>query len=308
MHTGRFMSKEKAAKKNMLIFIDTNIYLDFYRSTGTHFQKSMIKLLNEHKDKIICTNQVFMEFLKNRNNLIINIFNALKLPNWEIFRTPTFTNDKNIAEVVSDSEKIIEKLINALRMKTQLLIEEPLKHDDVYKFLYEISSNPSKNYLTDIHNNMPECKKSASDKLHLAYPPSKKNERSMGDLLNWEWIIYCANTFSKDVIIVSNDKDFGNSIKDHCHLNEWLKNDFNTRTQKKQNILLTNKLTHGFEMLNVKVPKDAIKEEKQFQNIHNRGLLSALLGENLNNNPFNPDSSSPLFGLLQPLPDQDNKS
>src|SRR5580765_7471463 len=40
-------------------------------------------------------------------------------------------------------------------------------------------------------------------------PPRKPNDTSMGDAINWEWIVECAKTLNGSVIIVSRDRDYG---------------------------------------------------------------------------------------------------
>lgn len=45
-----------------LLFIDTNILLDFYRQVGRESNLSILKHLRPHHDRIITTRQVEMEF------------------------------------------------------------------------------------------------------------------------------------------------------------------------------------------------------------------------------------------------------
>ena len=45
-----------------LLFIDTNIFLDFYRQVGRESNLSILKHLRPHHDRIITTRQVEMEF------------------------------------------------------------------------------------------------------------------------------------------------------------------------------------------------------------------------------------------------------
>jgi PIN domain len=52
-----------------LIFIDTNIFLDFYRATGSADFKLLGRLKVIH-DRIITSAQVEMEFQKNRQKLL----------------------------------------------------------------------------------------------------------------------------------------------------------------------------------------------------------------------------------------------
>ena len=69
----------KRENNNWLIFVDTNIWLDFYRKDGTDAVKQ-IEALARHKDRLIVTDQVFMEFLKNRQNVIGATIKDMKKP------------------------------------------------------------------------------------------------------------------------------------------------------------------------------------------------------------------------------------
>ena len=68
----------------MKIFIDTNIFLDFYRSP-----KESIKILSDlqkHYKSIIFPTQVFNEYKRNRItiiNTLINTFSGLQFPKFD---------------------------------------------------------------------------------------------------------------------------------------------------------------------------------------------------------------------------------
>ena len=51
---------------NLLIFIDTNILLDFYRVRGPKEDLSILRHIDNNLDRFITTDQVEMEFKKNR--------------------------------------------------------------------------------------------------------------------------------------------------------------------------------------------------------------------------------------------------
>ena len=60
---------------SVLVFIDTNIYLDFYRVRGTDATLSILKHFDENHDRIITTSEVEMEYKKNRQRVtLINSF------------------------------------------------------------------------------------------------------------------------------------------------------------------------------------------------------------------------------------------
>lgn len=67
----------EAPSTKVKILIDTNIYLNFYRS-----KKDSIKLLSElakHFDKIILTDQIIQEFERNREVVINEMKRLLNL-------------------------------------------------------------------------------------------------------------------------------------------------------------------------------------------------------------------------------------
>ena len=71
-------TKKKAKRKiQAYAFIDTNIFLDFYR--GSEATIAMLEKLEQVRDRIICTYQVEMEFLKNRQFEIGRIVNQANL-------------------------------------------------------------------------------------------------------------------------------------------------------------------------------------------------------------------------------------
>ena len=62
----------------MLVFIDTNIFLDFYRMGSGQGALRQLALLNQVNDKIITTYQVEMEYKKHRQEMVVETHNQLK--------------------------------------------------------------------------------------------------------------------------------------------------------------------------------------------------------------------------------------
>ena len=89
----------------------------------------------------------------------------------------------------------------------------------------------------------------------------KKNDTSIGDAVNWEWIVQCAINGKKDVVIVSRDGDYGIEYKGNWHLNDWLNIEFKERVKRKRKILLTDKLSDALKIIKVKVTKTMEEDE-----------------------------------------------
>jgi PIN domain-containing protein len=66
-------SKAKTTKsrpsKKWLVFVDTNVLLDLYRLPGESAKRTL-DTLEQRQSSLILTDQVWMEFLKNRQKVI----------------------------------------------------------------------------------------------------------------------------------------------------------------------------------------------------------------------------------------------
>ena len=95
------------------------------------------------------------------------------------------------------------------------------------------------------------------------YPPRKRNDTSIGDAINWEWIVQCSIDSGRDVIMVSRDSDYGLSYKDKWYVNDWLKQEIKERVSRRRNITLTGKLSEALKLVNVKVTKEMEEAEAE---------------------------------------------
>jgi len=118
----------------------------------------------------------------------------------------------------------------------------------------------------------------ARKRFTLGYPPRKDDDNSIGDAINWEWIIHCAQEAEgrPDVLIVSRDSDFGMLCGTEAVLNDWLKREFQGRISKKRKIELTNKLTLALEKLDERVPPADIEQEEKLIQEDSRWLETAM--------------------------------
>src|SRR5690606_36333475 len=106
------------------------------------------------------------------------------------------------------------------------------------------------------------------------YPPRKKGDNSIGDAINWEWIIKCAQKSGKAVIVVSRDTNYGTHYEDDSFLDDWLLKEFKERVSRKRKIIFTDKLSTAFKLVEIPVTEEMVKEERKvivFSNL-NYGL------------------------------------
>lgn len=256
------MAKKKTEKIDALIFIDTNILLDFYRFRKTDISLKYLSEIESHKEKIILTSQVEMEFKKNRQNVILETINEVEKLNKINFNIPTILSDTKIVEMINKSKKEIENQQKKLYQKIERIFKNPSINDSVYKSLQRLFNHKSEISLHKDNNRRHSIRKLALKRFILGYPPRKKNDNSIGDAINWEWLIYVSQKTGKHIIIVSRDSDYGASYKGETYLNEWLCKEFKERVNRKRKIILTDKLSDAFKLVEIPVTKEMIQEEE----------------------------------------------
>jgi hypothetical protein len=92
-----------------LIFIDTNILLDFYRVRGNGVGLGLLEKIGDHYDRIITGSQIEMEYKKNRQRVILESLNRLKTPDWSGLTPPAFLSDAQPAKIITSNKSQITK-------------------------------------------------------------------------------------------------------------------------------------------------------------------------------------------------------
>lgn len=255
-------AKSKKAAKRPLVFIDTNIFLDFYRERKSEVSINILEELEKHKDFIILGDQVEMEYKKNRQVVILETLGKFGSPDWGKLTPPALISEARATKSIKKAQEEIIKQQKVVAKKINDILTNPDLHDDVYKIANRIFKHKS-----DLNLNR-ECKLRfgirhlARKRFFLGYPPRKKNDTSIGDAINWEWVIHCAKEKNSDVLIVSRDGDYGISYKDKWHINDWLEQEFKDRVNRLKTITLTGRLTDALKALNIPVTSAMIESEK----------------------------------------------
>jgi len=248
-----------------LLFIDTNIYLDFYRVRGSGTSLSMLKHFDGNLDRIITTTEVEMEYKKNRQGVILASLNSIKQPDTTSIVVPDFLKESQLnINLIKTRKQLIQK-INKLRDRTSKLLENPSYYDPVYKVLQRLfkAREQCHLYRTRDRKLRDEIRSLAQKRFTLGYPPKKDRDLSINDAINWEWIIYCAQNCSSDIVIVSRDSDYGIVSNDNVILNDWLRQEFKERVSRKRSIILTNRLAEGFKRASIQVTQQEEEEEQK---------------------------------------------
>jgi len=246
-----------------LIFVDTNILLDFYRVLSGGVGLELLDLIESHKDLLITGSQVEMEYRKNRQRVILETLYAQKTPDWGGLTSPAFLADAKPARVIAKSKKTITTQQAKLKKRIASILDRPNVSDPVFKCLSRVFKHPSGYNLARDKKIRFTIRHLARKRFVLGYPPRKQNDTSVGDAVNWEWIVHCAAASGKDIIIVTRDSDYGCSYDGKFHLNDWLRLEFKERISQKRRIVLTDRLAEAFKLIAVPVSAEAEEEEKK---------------------------------------------
>lgn len=249
-------------RESWLVFVDTNILLDFYRLPGQSADRQL-KALERHKNLIIQSDQIRMEFLKNRQVVIVDGMKNLAKPSKG--SVPSIINNYQPARMMNTH---LDKAINShneVKEKVEKILKDPSHHDLVFRSLNRIFDTNSRYNLRRPDKKRYEIRSLARKRFVLGYPPRKPSDTSIGDAINWEWIVRCAQDSDEhhNILIVSRDGDYGITYNGEPVLNDWLRREFKARVSKKRKIELTNKLTIALRKMDEVVPaEDEQAEDK----------------------------------------------
>jgi predicted nucleic acid-binding protein len=257
------MAKKKIEKLDALIFIDTNILLDFYRIRRTDVSLKYLELIEKHKDQLIVTSQVEMEYKKNRQSAILESITEVKKINNVNLSVPAILSDSKAVEMIKKQKKEIDTQQKKLKEKIEKILTNPNRNDEVFKKLQKVFKHKCNYNLNRENKQRFTIRRLALKRFMLGYPPRKNSDNSIGDAVNWEWIIKCAETSKKHIIIVTRDTDFGAIHENESYLNDWLKQEFKQRISQQRKLILTDKLSRAFQYLEIPVTKEMIEEEEK---------------------------------------------
>lgn len=276
-------------KKDWLLFVDTNILLNFYRLRDDT-SLSLLKRLEGLKNQLITTFQVEIEFKKNRLHEIKESIKSLKAPAALI---PAFLAEVKTTKEIKRSLASIDQRIKKLNQHTHSILANPSK-DRVFKTVERLFNSNRPYSLHERHPEASSIRHDAWQRFAAGWPPRKAADTSMGDAINWEWILWCIRKSGKDVIIVTQDGDYGTKIGQSIYPNDRLVDEVK-RIDKRRKIVLLDRLVLALKEMQVRVTKREEKEEEQIlANIPS--LASTYFYPGHTTTPF------PLSGTLQ-LPD-----
>lgn len=244
-----------------LLFIDTNIWLDFYRMEASEGTLSALGLIEHARDRIISTAQVRMEFMKNRQKTILQSLERFKAG--DDVRVPPVIADAAAARTMKAAKRSMDERRKLLKQRVERILLDPARHDPVFKTVNSLFVGAVPLILGRENEQHFAVRRLARKRWLLGYPPRKDDDLSIGDAINWEWVVECAHRAGGFVIIVSRDNDYGRPYNGHAYLNDWLQKEYRERVGRRGKITLTNTLHSALKLMDVQVPPEVVNAEQE---------------------------------------------
>jgi hypothetical protein len=252
-----------------LLFIDTNIWLDFYRAkneTGLQLLERIEKIAH----RLIVTFQLESEFKKNRQSAIVDGLDALKEPS-RLSRPGIFSNAK-ATHVIERHLQEAEKRVKKLRDRLLKALENPAQNDPVYQVCQRIFQKNDDLTLTRNDITRRIVRRAAMRRFMHGCPPRKQGDTSYGDAINWEWMIRCAAKKRAGLVIVSRDTDYGITVGKKSYVNDELRHEFSDKVSQSRKLVLYTRLSDALKSFDVPVSKKEEEAEKDLVSTAARSL------------------------------------
>lgn len=146
-----------------------------------------------------------MEFMNNRQRAVLAGIEKVAKP-----QRPTLSAillHTQAAKTRMKSHDTAEDRWKTVRTRIEAILSDPI-HADIYQRLTRIFDHESPLNLRRPDKRRFEIRRLARKRFSLGYPPRKPNAISLGDSIDWEWIIACARPNERerhDVMIFSPD-------------------------------------------------------------------------------------------------------
>lgn len=194
------------------IFIDTNIFLDFYRYNKNDNISNLKDEFKKYFEYFINTKQSYDEFFRNREKTINEFIDTLKSQINPLY-DGNFLSSLNGFEDYYENMKLANKSIKCMIDKCSELIFD-FEKDPVYS-LYLLFCHNTYDRTRDIIDR-------AIKRKYIGNPPTS-NKNTCCDEIIWESIL---ENCHDDLIIVTRDKTFNENYN-------FLKNEYNEKNGKK---------------------------------------------------------------------------
>jgi hypothetical protein len=176
---------------------------------------------------------------------------------------PGIFSDAKASSVLTRSMKEADKRVKALKQKLTRVLDRPTEHDPVYQACQRIFHKNDPLVLTREDKRRHLIRRKAFRRFLHGCPPRKRNDTSIGDAINWEWMVHCADTANAELVIVTRDSDYGVHFENKGYVNDHLRQEFSERVSRKRKILLYARLSDALKHFAVPVTEQEVAAEAE---------------------------------------------
>lgn len=238
----------------MQLFIDANIYLDYFRQSSERLQslKALKKLLFKKKLTLLVPTQVKEEYLRNKEKTVEDSRKTLLSQITQFgFNPPTLIKEwreaKNIRKYLEKINKIHKNLV---KKYDQEIEKETSQAEILIQDLFSIGKELKEN-------------KDILDKAFTRYlkgNPPRKSDNSYGDAIIWGLLLKEAS--GDDLSIISRDGDFSSIRKKQPILRVFLQKEWKDSSSKRIKLFTSlGEFINDFENKPT-IKKEIIEKEK----------------------------------------------
>lgn len=254
----------------MQLYIDTNIYLEYFRENSAERLaplRELIKLLQAKKVELLIPTQTREEYLRNKSRIAEATRSALvKKQNETKFVTPAILDEKlkAVKEVKNSSEKLKQAYKLLIKKYDEALEKEETDAEILIGQVFSLGKTIEETEL---------IVKRAYSRYMKGNPP-RKSDNSYGDAIIWETLL--ENAKEDKITIISKDGDFIDFFKGTPMLSRYLLNEWKSKKQK--DAVLYRSLAEVVNKLNKNKPikKEVIQQEKDQSYLIQSALFNPL--------------------------------
>lgn len=216
----------------MNLFVDANIYLDFYHFSNDDLDelKKLVDLVNKGEITLVLTSQVIDEVRRNRDNKVADAYNKFKDSKITL-NLPQICKGYSEFPKITRSVHVLRTLIDELDKKLiKDINERTLKADEIINQLFGGA----------VVIDSSQFLERARIRLDLGNPPGK--QRSYGDALTWTSLISELKD-KKNLFFISDDIDYKSPL-DEFTFNTYLRDEW--KKLKKSDLFFYVKLSDFF--------------------------------------------------------------
>ncbi len=236
----------------------------FYR-VRSDVSIALLKHLEAVSDRLIVTYQLEMEFKKNRQAAISEGLKSL-VPPQNIPRPGLFSEARKISSLKKKIDSAAEQ-VQDLKKRMLEAMENPTTKDQVYQTAQRFFKKNDPLILKREDDAKKGIRRRAFRRFVHGCPPRKSGDTSIGDAINWEWMIECAKKHNAELIIVSRDSDYGVTIDKKTFINDHLQDEFKDRVSLRKSIKLHTSLAEALKDLKQAITQEQIEEEAKIANV-----------------------------------------